>query len=41
LVATKARLVIQTGTERDEVRKSELVETFRCRSQPIPITNPK
>ncbi len=41
LVATKAKLVIQSGTEWAEVRKSALVETFFRRSQPIPITKTK
>jgi hypothetical protein len=37
----KARLVIQTGTECFEVRKSSLVVILRRTIQPIPITNEK
>ncbi len=39
--AMKARLVIQTGTECRDVRKSSLVVIFRLASQPIPRTNAK
>jgi len=41
LAARNARLVIQTGTERPEVRKSPLEETDLLRRQPMPRTNPK
>jgi hypothetical protein len=33
--------VIQSARERPEVRKSELVETFFLRSQPMPRTKAK
>jgi hypothetical protein len=36
-----ARLVIQTGTDRPDVRKSSLVETLRFTSHPMPKTNAK
>ena len=41
LAAMNARLVIQTGTERPESRKSPLVETFLRSIHPMPITNAK
>jgi len=41
LAARKARLVIQTGTERPAVRKSRLDSTDLRRRQPMPRTNPK
>ena len=41
LAAMNARLVIHTGTERPDVRKSSLVVTLRFTSQPIPNTNAK
>ena len=36
-----ARLVIQTGTERPEVRKSALVATLRLTIQPMDRTKTK
>jgi len=39
--AIKAKLVIQTGTERPEVRKSSLVATLRLTRNPITRTNAK
>ena len=39
--AMNARLVIQTGTERPEVRKSSLVAIRLFTSQPMPSTNAK
>jgi hypothetical protein len=36
-----ARLVIQTGTDRPDVKKSSLVETLRFTSHPIPSTKAK
>ena len=39
--ARNARLVIQTGTEWPEVRKSPLVEIFLRSRQPIPSTKAK
>ncbi len=39
--AMNARLVIHTGTERPEVRKSALVATLRFTIQPIDRTNTK
>ena len=41
LAATKARLVIQAGTPRPEVRKSSLVETLRLTANPMPGTKTK
>ena len=41
LAARKARLVIQTGTEWPEVRKSPLVAIFLRSRQPIPRTKVK
>ena len=41
LAAMNARLVIHTGTERPEVRKSSLVATLRFTSQPMPRTKAK
>ncbi len=41
LAAMNARLVIQTGTERPERRKSPLVETFLRSLQPMPSTKAK
>ncbi len=39
--AMNAKLVIQTGTECLDVRKSSLVLILRFASQPIPSTNAK
>lgn len=39
--AMNAKLVIHTGTDRPEVRKSSLVATLRLTIQPIPNTNAK
>jgi hypothetical protein len=39
--AMNARLVIQTGTDRPDVKKSSLVETLRLTSHPIPSTKAK
>ena len=39
--AMKARLVIHTGTEWPDVRKSSLVEILRRTIQPIPRTKAK
>ena len=41
LAARKARLVIHTGTEWPEVRKSPLVEIFLRSIQPMPRTKAK
>ena len=41
LAAMKARLVIQTGTDLPESKKSPLVETFLRSIQPMPITKAK
>ena len=41
LAAMNARLVIQTGTERPESRKSPLVDTLLRSIQPMPITKAK
>ena len=41
LAAMKARLVIHTGTERPEVRKSALVATLRFTIQPMHSTKAK
>ena len=39
--AINARLVIQTGTDRPDVKKSSLVDTLRFTSQPMPMTKAK
>ena len=41
LAAMNARLVIQSGTEWCDVRKSALERTLRRSSQPMPRTNTK
>jgi hypothetical protein len=41
LAARKARLVIQSGTDRPEVRNSELDETVFFSFQPMPKTKRK
>ena len=39
--AMNARLVIHTGTERPEIRKSSLVDTLFFSTHPMPRTNTK
>ena len=41
LAARNARLVIQTGTDRPEVRKSSLVEIFACEPNQCPAQRTK
>ena len=41
LAAMNAKLVIHSGTERREVKKSSLVVTLRFTNQPMPRTNAK
>jgi hypothetical protein len=41
LAAINAKLVIQTGSDRPDSRKSPLVDIFFRSTQPMPITNAK